>query len=277
MAETYIHAALRIGWLLQGLESGLTAVTDGFVVDPQFVRTGATSRLPTHEEILAAINALADLCILRREGTAFHLNKQHLRDTEGFRTGVWRTIETLKPEDAEAARVSLCAATPPGIDPDLASRICRDTEELRSAILEIIASAKSELILASPFWDEESTTELEELLGKRLDAGVTVILLGRFNKPDFTLIAPILRRLGNHPRCSVLSWFNPSEKDTTIQTFHFKAAVADQGTKAYLGSANLTTSGLRSRMELGVILTGEAARQLHRVIIVALALAKSAF
>ena len=65
--------------------------------------------------------------------------------------------------------------------------------------------------------------------------------------------------------------------DKNIQTFHFKAAVADQGTKAYLGSANLTTSGLRSRMELGVILTGEVAGQLHRVIVAALALASPAF
>jgi phosphatidylserine/phosphatidylglycerophosphate/cardiolipin synthase-like enzyme len=277
MAEKYIQTAIRVGWLLQELESELTAVNDGFVVDPLFVRNGARKRLPTPDEIVTAINALTDLRVLRREGTTFYLNKQYFRDTEEFRAGVWQTIETLKSEHGEANRVSLCVATPPGIDPELASRICRDAGELRSAILDIVASAKSELILASPFWDEETTTDVEQLLEKRLDAGVTVTLLGRFNEPDFALIASILRRLASHPRCSVLSWFSPAQGDKNIQTFHFKAAVADQGTKAYLGSANLTTSGLRSRMELGVILTGEVARQLHRVVVAALALASPAF
>lgn len=177
MAEKYIQTAVRVGWLLQELESELTAVNDGFVVDPLFVRNGAKKRLPTPDEIVTAINALTDLRVLRREGTTFYLNKQYLRDTEEFRAGAWQTIETLKSEHGEANRVSLCVA----------------------------------------------------------------------------------------------------QGDKNIQTFHFKAAVADQGTKAYLGSANLTTSGLRSRMELGVILTGEVAGQLHRVIVAALALASPAF
>lgn len=145
MAEPYIQTALRMGWLLRELESGLTAVDDGFIVDPHFIRTRSTSRLPTQEEMVAAISALTDLRVLRREGAAFYLNKQHLRDTEGFRAGVWQTIQTLKSEDAETTGVNLCVAIPPGIDPQLASRIYRDPAELRSAILEIIASARSEL------------------------------------------------------------------------------------------------------------------------------------
>lgn len=62
-----------------------------------------------------------------------------------------------------------------------------------------------------------------------------------------------------------------------MQTFHFKVAIADEGKTAYLGSANLNTAGLRSRMELGVILSGEASRKLYRVIMTALGLAKPAF
>jgi phosphatidylserine/phosphatidylglycerophosphate/cardiolipin synthase-like enzyme len=73
------------------------------------------------------------------------------------------------------------------------------------------------------------------------------------------------------PNCSILSWFEGSGSDT--QTFHFKAISADRGTRAYLGSANMTVSSLRSRMELGVVLTGKVAEELDRVLRVVLTLA----
>jgi len=55
-------------------------------------------------------------------------------------------------------------------------------------------------------------------------------------------------------KCSILSWYEGAGTET--QVFHFKAVSADTGQRAYMDSANMTVSSLRSRMELGVILRG---------------------
>jgi hypothetical protein len=92
-------------------------------------------------------------------------------------------------------------------------------------------------------------------------------LLGRFTSPDDLGWTTLYTGLCKHERCRFFAWYAPNENDPFgAQTFHFKAAIADNGLKAYLGSANLTTAGLRSRMELGVILTGEPAVQVAQII-----------
>ena len=53
----------------------------------------------------------------------------------------------------------------------------------------------------------------------------------------------------------------------------FKAISADRGHRGYMGSANMTISSLRSRMELGVILRGTAAAQLDRILRVVVTMA----
>lgn len=70
----------------------------------------------------------------------------------------------------------------------------------------------------------------------------------------------LAKRFSSYQGIRFYNWFKPLDEDhSKIQTFHFKAAIIDDGEKAYLGSANMTSGGLRSRMELGVVLRGEAA------------------
>jgi PLD-like domain len=275
--EQYIRTALRMGWLLRELEQALDATPDCSPVDGAFIRASVATRLSTPDEIDAAAGALTNLGVLRQEGTASRFSKEVFQETAGFRSGVWETLRIENRERAERSEVRLCIAVPPGLDTTLEDRMLREGAELRAAVLEVVASAKHDLILASPFWDEETTEEIADLLTKRLDAGVQVCILGRFTEASPSPMSAILRRLAAHECCRVLAWFSATPSDRSVQTFHFKAAVADEGRVAYLGSANLTTYGLRSRMELGVILSGEAARQLYRIIGTALTLARPAF
>jgi phosphatidylserine/phosphatidylglycerophosphate/cardiolipin synthase-like enzyme len=277
MADQYVRTALRLGWLLQDVEQTLSTRTDGCRVDANFIRTCATRRLPTQDEITAVTVALVDLDILHNEGHSFCLRKQSLLATKEFRSGVWKTLGVVRAEDNGASTVQLCATAPPGLDSIITCHLYEDTIELRAAIVSLIASAQKQLILASPFWDEETADEIGDLIEKRLAAGVSVTILGRFSEPNASATMAILHQLSKHQSCKVASWFSTGKGDYGVQTFHFKAIVADHGRLAYLGSANLTTSGLRSRMELGVILSNAAARQLYRVICVALNLAEPAF
>jgi phosphatidylserine/phosphatidylglycerophosphate/cardiolipin synthase-like enzyme len=82
-----------------------------------------------------------------------------------------------------------------------------------------------------------------------------------------TLVGQHSMQSSAYDRCRFFAWYEPSENDPFgTRTFHFKAVIADDGLKAYLGSANLTTAGLRSRMEMGVILTGEPAVQVAQIV-----------
>lgn len=60
-----------------------------------------------------------------------------------------------------------------------------------------------------------------------------------------------------------------------IETFHAKVVLADDD-YAYVGSANMNRSSLENAMELGVLMRGEAARAVGRVVNAIRAVCKSA-
>jgi hypothetical protein len=121
-------------------------------------------------------------------------------------------------------------------------------------------------VLASPFWDRITVEELGVLLVRRLEVGVAVDILGRFSEEDEALQA-LAGRFSGRGRARIFPWHAVYPEDPLgSQTFHFKAAVADGGDRAYVGSANLTLAGLRYRMELGVLLCHEPAFQVARIL-----------
>lgn len=272
MSETYIRAASRLGWLLQAAEDKLADCEDGAKVGLNFFRRLEGDRLPTDDEALAAAEALVSVGVLRRGKTAFALDYGRLVGRREYCRGVREalSVEDLQPRDT----VKLCAALPVGLDAEVEKALRRNTVDMRSNLVEIIASARSWLALASPFWDAETAGELAEVLSRRLEAGVRVDLLGRFEEKEEGM--PHLRaRLGGYENCQMFAWYERSAADRfRKQTFHFKAVVSDDGAKAYLGTANMNVAGLRSRMELGVILEGEVARQLAQIVKVTLSIAR---
>jgi phosphatidylserine/phosphatidylglycerophosphate/cardiolipin synthase-like enzyme len=143
----------------------------------------------------------------------------------------------------------------------------RNAADLRSAVVGLIASAEARLVLASPFWDEETADELYAVLARRIDAGVRVHLLGRSlggSSQAGLVLEELSRRLG--AACRTFTWSRPAAVDPLgWETFHFKAAIAD-GQRAYLGTANFTVGGLRSRMELGFVAQGPLASAIARIL-----------
>jgi hypothetical protein len=167
----------------------------------------------------------------------------------------------------------LCVSLPPSLAPAAEHVIRESSVDLRSSLLDVMACAKQTLIVASPFWDADTTAEMVSLARKKLNSGVDVWLLGRFSQELPPRVRAELRKVVRERRCSILSWFEGAGADT--QTFHFKAVSVDRGLRGYMGSANMTVSSLRSRMELGVILTGRAAEQLDRVLRVVITMSSS--
>ena len=61
---------------------------------------------------------------------------------------------------------------PPALSPAAEHVIHESSTDLRSSLLDVVASAKQCLIVASPFWDAGTTEEMVTLVRKKLLSGV---------------------------------------------------------------------------------------------------------
>jgi hypothetical protein len=273
LSEIYVRTALRLGWLLEAAEAALIRSDDGAKVDITFFQRLEIGRLPTDDEALAAAEALVSLNVLRRNKSKFTLDRKILLKKADYCQGVRETLRVVEPLAPDPVR--LCAAIPVGLDELVDKALRRNTVDMRANLLDIIAGTERWVALASPFWDVETVNEFSEVLIRRLEAGVYVHILSRFkrdrtNKGDPQLIA----KLGRYERCKLYAWYQPSRVDRLKeQSFHFKAVVSDDN-RAYLGTANMTIGGLRSRMELGVLLEGHLAWKLAQIVKVTLNIAR---
>lgn len=273
--KTYILTLKSHPWLLPAVEDALRvlpAATTGDISKMARTFRARGGRPISDGELLMAFNALCELGVLERKGSQYILNRDRLVATEELRTGARTALQILDDSmTSDAVDVQLCVSLPPALSAVAQQVIRESSTDLRSSLIDVIASAKQSLIVASPFWDAGTTTEMVTLVGKKLASGVHVSLLGRFSQDLPANVKSQLEKISHNPACAVLSWFEGVGADT--QTFHFKAISADRGQRAYLGSANMTTSSLRSRMEVGVIMGGNAAAQLDRILRVVLTLA----
>lgn len=261
-------------WLLPAVEEALRNVPAGVEDVSKLARSfrARGGRPLTDGDVLIALNALCDLGVLERQGARYILDRDRFAATEELRTGIQTALQILNEDDAcDTPDVQLCVSLPPGLSVAAQHVIHEYSTDLRSSLLDVIASAQQSLIVASPFWDAETTAEMAALVRKKLDSGVRVSLLGRFSRELPLEVKSQLEKIRHDTHCAILSWFEGEGIDT--QTFHFKAVSADRGQRGYVGSANMTVSSLRSRMELGVILRGEPAVQLDRILRVVIAIA----
>lgn len=272
LGELYAKVLHQHGWLLKLAEDALESSSDDLVIDHNFFLKLPTNRYPSGETINVVQAALLDIGTIRRDGPNLKLDRGALADNSSYRKGVVDAMAAFVPSGSESTQ--LCATIPDGLSEMVDKALRMHTLDLRGTLLDLIANAESRIVLASPFWDLQTAKELAEALAKRLEAGVRVDLLGRFPSEDLEIKRFLLQRLGGREKCQVFAWRESGNKQKTkFTTFHFKAAVIDDGVRAYLGTANLTFSSLRSVMELGVIMRGDPARQLLAILNVILSIA----
>jgi len=273
--RAYVLTVKARPWLLPAVEEALNSLPSaaGNDLSKSFKNLRAQNGRPiSDDELLIAFSALCDLRVLEKEGSRYTLNRERLSATAQWRLGVQAALGVLQESDAsERENLALCVSLPPALSPAAEHVIRESSTDLRSSLLDVVAAAKQSLIIASPFWDAGTTAEMVTLAGKKLANGVHVSMLGRFSRDLPANVRSQLVKISHSPNCAVLSWIEGAGIDT--QTFHFKAISADRGERAYLGSANMTVSSLRSRMELGVILSGNPASQLDRILRVVLTMA----
>lgn len=141
-------------------------------------------------------------------------------------------------------------------------------EETDESLADLIASAAKTVVVLTPFLDARGSVILKTLLSRaHPDVQITMVLrnLSRPERKDFPAGFLLIRDWLRYRNVAVYDYSLEPFHGAPIETFHAKLLVAD-GVHAYVGSANMTGASFEASLELGVILSGEAARQLSRFV-----------
>jgi phosphatidylserine/phosphatidylglycerophosphate/cardiolipin synthase-like enzyme len=262
-SSSYLAAATVVPWLLADLERALENAVPDRIVDTAFVMNASAGRMPTGDEVTVAIRGLVDLDVLRSVPGGYRLDRDRLKNTKEYRRGFRDALATIDSTNDE--RITLCMALPAEIPSPIRQRMTDEAADLRSAIVNVVAAATHRLVLASPFWDVTTAADIGELARRRVAAGVRLDILGRSASTD-DAIAFLNQLFDGIQSVRIFRWYQPQPAGDGITTFHFKSVIADDGARAYVGTANLTRSSLRSTMELGFIVGPRHGRPLARIL-----------
>ncbi|HXG89477.1 MAG TPA: phospholipase D-like domain-containing protein [Vicinamibacterales bacterium] len=258
----YAAAATTVHWLLADLDTALARLPQGAALDNTFIRDACATRVPTPDEVSVAVNGLLDLGVLRPTGHGYAFDAPTFLSTRDYRRGFADGFAALR--GSEPSAFALCMAIPPELPSRFKQGIADAAADLRASIVNVVAAATHRLVLASPFWDVATASDIGELARRRVDAGVKLDILGRSDATNDAM-SHLNRLFAGHKGVRVFRWYDPAgARDVT--TFHFKAVVADDGARAYVGTANLTRGGLRSTMELGFIVGDAPGRAVARIV-----------
>ena len=190
---------------------------------------------------------LADADVTRADGTIDPYRLAHLQQV--IQLLPYFQIEELDRRPVHRPR--LVFTVPPGVAlPDRAHRCAR--RGLEASILAALASAEDRTLLAGPFWSDMGAANLWDGLSRSVALGLPITLAGARNEPDRDDLRAMLRlaaRLRAAGAVSVTALRYEPPKPFSL--FHGKLVCGRVG---YLGSANLTGSGLGEHVEAGISL-----------------------
>jgi phosphatidylserine/phosphatidylglycerophosphate/cardiolipin synthase-like enzyme len=139
-----------------------------------------------------------------------------------------------------------------------------DTDE---SMVDLFAGAARRILVMTPFLDFRGGQILKSLLERtRPEIEISVILrnLDRPDRPDYPVGYTFLREFLSKRGARLFDYTLQHEPGAAVETFHAKLVLADDQ-RAYVGSANMTGASFENSVELGVLLTGKAARQLSHI------------
>jgi len=149
-------------------------------------------------------------------------------------------------------------------------------EETDESMADLFSGAARNIVIMTPFLDQRGGRILKTLLERaHSDVQITLILrnLGRPERQDYPMGFPLVCNWLRERRVVVYDYSLEPFPGAPIETFHAKLVLVD-GIRAYVGSANMTGASFETSMELGVMLSGDAARQFTRFMEVVLRCAK---
>lgn len=145
-----------------------------------------------------------------------------------------------------------------------------ELEALHENMLALIQSAEKELVLLSPFLSKRAYERLRPALHTAAGNGADLVVVTRYlTYGDDEEMADHNRAFADRMLDDAVlgrrTWCYEYRNRDTWTTFHAKLVLADDHT-SYLGTANLTATGLGGNLELGVIFRDSTVGQLADIV-----------
>jgi len=231
--------------------------------DDQIIATVSKKGRISISELLASVEpaerAVAELRVLR-------LVKRGVLRLEPSGQGMILTMgasQGREPIPFESAEVALVATMPLGAH-SLSGRP-RSYIDLLDALNTLIAGAKRELRISSPFADPETIALLRPSFRRAAGGGVMVKFLTRSAR-DRQLLAALkslydtYAKLGAPDKFS-LRCYEESVAGLLVEAVHAKVVISDDD-MAYVGSGELRKHSITADVEIGVLMRGAVVKQL---------------
>jgi phosphatidylserine/phosphatidylglycerophosphate/cardiolipin synthase-like enzyme len=143
-----------------------------------------------------------------------------------------------------------------------------DLEQTNRAFMTMAQNARKRFVVMTPFFDHGGSEWLQALL-QQTARGVSRYLVLRSledrSRGDYPTGIERVRGWLRAEAVCVYNYSLPRVIGAGRETFHAKVILSDD-TDAYVGSANLTTASLGYSMEMGLAVTGKAARRISLVV-----------
>lgn len=155
-------------------------------------------------------------------------------------------------ETISQSEFAIIASYPPG-----KLRGYQEIEQLYPRICRLILSAKKNLLLINPYFDEKGLDRVLPYLVQASNKGVKIRMVSRKGDESNFFFETIKRKIKNN--------LEIKEFGGSGYFLHAKCIIADDKS-AYIGSANITATSLGSNLELGVLFSGIKVKSLVQFI-----------
>lgn len=206
-----------------------------------------------------------DLSTTAAENIVYQLVIENILDDDNLHVEVLRSafvgahLLTAQEEPPENTIVATIPYDDPSLDPGM-------FEPLHGNLLELIRSAENNLVLMSPFLSERAYERLRPALHTAADNGASITLITHsltYGEKDYN--RDFVHSVSNDEHLAPYTTTYEYINDETWTTFHAKIVISDSQ-YAYLGTANLTHTGLGDNLELGVIFRDDTAERLNTLV-----------
>jgi hypothetical protein len=180
--------------------------------------------------------------------------------------------------DATLAEVVLTKPVKPSRLEDSLARLGWKIAELEvtsEAFQGLASSTKQRIIVMTPFLDPAGARWLVSLFERTPPTAERILILRHLSDPShpsfpsgYLTAKDRLEELG----VKVFDYSLPRIGGAGAETFHAKVVVRDDE-QVYVGSSNMNRASLEHSMELGVLLRGEAAMEVSRIVAAILSIA----
>jgi len=135
-----------------------------------------------------------------------------------------------------------------------------DIRSIEPALEEIIAKAEREIHVAAYIFTRAALHFLD-LLEKAAERGVKIsVIVNSLHSQDADVVSQLISMASKYPHVGVFDFTGSGGRQ-----LHAKVVVADRK-RAVVGSANLSWGGMYSNYEIGLLIEGDAAWKLAKII-----------